>query len=205
MAICDAQYCFTIVDIGNFGRDNDAQIFNGSEMCRAFISGDMNIPSPTVVKGFNLPHVLVSDEIFGLKTWLMKPYPGKGLNEEKRIFNYRLSRAHRTIENSFGIFAARWRIFRQPTKANPATVDSIIKACIGLHNLQTMQDIHQQDSLTRRTHQEMFLLGIGVPLFKENKEPFKIHQLAVHSTALHYMQKTLVTPLGNFLTAQKDH
>ena len=43
MAICDAQYCFTIVDIGNFGRDNDAQIFNGSEMGRAFISGDMNI------------------------------------------------------------------------------------------------------------------------------------------------------------------
>ena len=92
------------------------------------------------MKGFNLPHVLVSDEIFGLKTWLMKPYPGKGLNEEQRIFNYRLSRARRTIENSFGILAARWRIFRRPIKANPATVDSIIKACIGLHNYLRLTD-----------------------------------------------------------------
>ena len=93
MAICDAQYCFTIVDIGNFGRDNDAQIFTSSEMGKAFISDNMSVPSQTVVEGFILPHVLVSDEIFGLKTWLMKPYPGKDLNEEQRIFNYRLSRA----------------------------------------------------------------------------------------------------------------
>ncbi len=64
----------------------------------------------------------------------MKPYPGKGLNEEQRIFNYRLSRARRTIENSFGILAARWRVFRRPIKAKPATVDSLIKACICLHN-----------------------------------------------------------------------
>ena len=134
MAICDARYCFTIVDIGNFGRDNDAQIFNSSEMGKAFISGNMSVPSQTVVEGFTLPYVLVSDEIFGLKTWLMKPYPGKDLNEEQRIFNYRLSRARRTIENSFGILAARWRIFRRPIKASPETVDNIIKACIGLHN-----------------------------------------------------------------------
>ena len=64
MAICDAQYCFTIVDIGNFGRDNDAQIFNSSEMGKAFISGNMSVPSQTVVEGFTLPYVLVSDEIF---------------------------------------------------------------------------------------------------------------------------------------------
>ena len=31
-------------------------------------------------------YVLVSDEIFPLKTWLMKPYPGKGLSESQEIF-----------------------------------------------------------------------------------------------------------------------
>lgn len=30
MAMCDAQYCFTLVDIGHYGRDNDANIFNNS-------------------------------------------------------------------------------------------------------------------------------------------------------------------------------
>ena len=50
------------------------------------------------------------------------------------MFNYTLSRARRTLENSFGILAARWRIFRRPTKASTETVDNIIKAGIGLHN-----------------------------------------------------------------------
>ena len=83
MAICDARYCFTIVDIGSFGRDNGAQIFNTSEMGKAFISGNMSVLSQTVVERFTLPYVLVSDEIFVLKTWLMKPYPGKDLNKNK--------------------------------------------------------------------------------------------------------------------------
>ncbi|XP_046864368.1 putative nuclease HARBI1 [Xenia sp. Carnegie-2017] len=28
LAICDAKYCFTMVNIGSFGKDNDANIFN---------------------------------------------------------------------------------------------------------------------------------------------------------------------------------
>ena len=48
-------------------------------MGRAFISGNMNIPSQAVVDGFTLPHVLVSDEIFALKTWLMTRSPRKDL------------------------------------------------------------------------------------------------------------------------------
>ena len=111
LAICDARYCFTLLDVGNYGRDNDAHIFNTSEMGKAFINSEITIPSPVAVNGFNLPHVLIADEIFGLKPWLVKPFPGKGLNEEQAIFNYRLSRARRTIENSFGILAARWRKF----------------------------------------------------------------------------------------------
>ncbi|XP_004212141.1 uncharacterized protein LOC101237581 [Hydra vulgaris] len=36
LAICDAKYCFTLVDIGSYGRDNDASIFNESKMGKAF-------------------------------------------------------------------------------------------------------------------------------------------------------------------------
>ena len=101
MAMCDSRYCFTLVDIGNFGRDNDAHIFNNSMMGKAFINDDLNVPSPREVDGFHLPFVIVSDEIFALKPWLMKPYGGKGLPQEEEIFNCRLSRCRRTIENSF--------------------------------------------------------------------------------------------------------
>ena len=134
MAMCDANYCFSLVDIGNFGRDNDAAIFNQSNMGMAFHEGEMNLPTAEVIDGFCLPFVIVSDEIFPLKEWLMKPYPGRNLGEEEEIFNYRLSRCRRTIENTFGILAAKWRIFRRPIRAKVETAERVTKACICLHN-----------------------------------------------------------------------
>jgi len=103
-------------------------------MYKAFMNNELSIPEPETKHGIDLPYVLVSDEIFPLKSWLMKSFPGKGLPESKEIFNYRLSQCRRTIENTFGIFAAKWRIFRRPIRANPETVDKIIKACVCLHN-----------------------------------------------------------------------
>ena len=87
MAMCDSRYCFTLVDIGNFGRDNDAHIFNNSMMGKAFLNDELNVPSPREVDGYQLPFFIVSDEIFALKPWLMKPYGGKGLPQEEEIFN----------------------------------------------------------------------------------------------------------------------
>ncbi|CAB4010847.1 Hypothetical predicted protein, partial [Paramuricea clavata] len=143
MAMCDARYCFTLVDIGNNGRDNDAQIFNNSAMGKALSNNELNVPSCSSIDGHTLPYVVVSDEIFALKPWLLKPYGGKRLPQDNEIFNYRLSRCRRTIENSFGILAARWRIFRRPIKAKPETVDLIIKACLCLHNyLQLTYNAH---------------------------------------------------------------
>lgn len=54
--------------------------------------------------------------------------------EEQRIYNHRLSRARRTIENAFGIMSAKWRIFRKPIKANVDLVNKITKASVCLHN-----------------------------------------------------------------------
>ncbi|CAI6347615.1 unnamed protein product [Macrosiphum euphorbiae] len=50
------------------------------------------------------------------------------------IFNYCLSRARITIENTFGLLAARFRIFRRPIIASEKTVHATIQATVVLHN-----------------------------------------------------------------------
>ena len=139
LAACDAKYCFTLVDIGQYGSGNDSGVLNESHITNSMEENTLNIPEAEPIEGITgkIPYFLVGDEIFGLKKWLMRPYPAP-LDEPKRIFNYRLSRARRTIENTFGLLVARWRVFRQPICANIQTVDLIIQATCCLHNfLQT--------------------------------------------------------------------
>jgi len=75
----------------------------------------MNLPKAKSIfdGGPSLPYCLVGDEAFPLKPYLLRPYPRgskKELSTEQHIFNYRLCRARRIIENSFGILASQWRI-----------------------------------------------------------------------------------------------
>jgi len=144
MAIVNANYCFVVVDIGAYGRNSDGGTFAKSVFGRALLSGSVNLPNDSNVQGLGvMPHVIVGDEAFPLKTFLMRPYPGRGLTDGERNFNYRLSRARRVSENAFGIMASRWRIFHRVMEQRPDTVDEIVKATVVLHNF-LMRDQHRE-------------------------------------------------------------
>lgn len=112
-------------------------------MGKAFEDGSMSLPESEHLPGCSLPllpHYLVGDEIFALKPWLMRPYPEKNIKEDQSIFNYRLSRARRVIENCFGTLVARWRIFRRAIQSKVETVQKTVQATITLHNYLRQTD-----------------------------------------------------------------
>ena len=77
---------------------------------------------------------LWADDAFPLRHNMVKPYAETNLDIRKLVANYRISRARRVIENSFGILAARFRVFRRPIHAKLDATESITKACVALHN-----------------------------------------------------------------------
>lgn len=137
LAACDYQYKFTIVDYGAYGSASDGGIFAQSEFGKCLNSKDLNIPVKNCklpLSDVEMPYYFVADEAFPLSKRIMRPYPGQFLNEKKSIFNYRLSRARRVIENTFGILVSRWRIFQSVICFKPEHTDTIIMAAINLHN-----------------------------------------------------------------------
>ena len=108
---------------------------------QAFINGQLNIPDPKPLpnypKGGVLLYCIVADEAFPLRMDLMRPFPRAGrmqMPDDERIFNYRLSRACRVVENAFRILAQRWRVFQRRLCLKASNVDKVIKACVVLHN-----------------------------------------------------------------------
>lgn len=96
-----------------------------------------------------MPYVLVGDEAFHLTDFLLRPYPGKGgLTHEKNIYNYRLSRARRTIENTFGILVSQWRILKKPIDATIKNTMQIVQAIICIHNWLRKQDLDKNEYIS---------------------------------------------------------
>lgn len=82
-----------------------------------------------------LPHVIVADEAFPLQNHVMRPYHGNELadDDEKRTYNYRLSRARNTSEDAFGILTKRFRIYERKLQIWPDHMTTCVLATLVLH------------------------------------------------------------------------
>nr|CAI5839394.1 unnamed protein product [Callosobruchus analis] len=135
-AIVNANYEFLYVHTGTNGRVSDGGIWNNTGICKCLKANKLNIPNPTTLLNTSdqFPYVFIGDEAFPLMENLMKPYQQKGISHEEKIFNYRLCRARRVVENVFGILASRFRIFLQPIAIDIESIDAVVLACCALHN-----------------------------------------------------------------------
>lgn len=141
MALVDADYKFRWVNIGAQGEFSDAQIWNQSDLKQAIERGLLGLPTATPFPGDDKPlgYYIIADDAFGMRTWLMKPFSRRCLSYEERIFNYRLSRSRRFVENAFSILANRFRCLLSVMNQEPETVHVIVFACVCYHNIMRMR------------------------------------------------------------------
>ncbi|KAG4065527.1 hypothetical protein HA402_013297 [Bradysia odoriphaga] len=141
MGLVDAHYRFIYVNVGAEGRVGDAGLWNRSDLKSKIASGQINFPSsenlPNTPSNFTkIPFHIIGDSAFQLQHFLMKPFSQVAINNDtqKRVFNYRLSRARRCVENAFGILSHRFEVFRAPIRTDVDTADKIVLATVALHN-----------------------------------------------------------------------
>ncbi|XP_046143098.1 uncharacterized protein LOC123988136 [Osmia bicornis bicornis] len=124
-------------NVGCQGRISDGGVFNNSSLYRAMEEKKLNIPAAIRLEGreIPIPFFFLGDEAFPISEHLLKCYSGyftKG--SQQRIFNYRVCRARRVVENAFGILAAVFRVLRKPMLLSPEKASVVVLTTTVLHN-----------------------------------------------------------------------
>lgn len=155
MALVDSDYKFIWADTGGIGHQSDAQIFNSSSLKEQFDNGTIGVPEVEAVERVaegeehgdakKLPYFMLGDDAFALRTYMMKPWAKRNMTKEELIYNYRISRGRRVVENAFGIMANRWRCLLTVLNQAPDVVQDIVECCIVLHNLLRLRNPEVQN------------------------------------------------------------
>lgn len=136
-AVVDANYNFIYANVGCQGRISDGGVFNDTTFKKRLQDNTMSIPPPNALSGRNMavPYVFLGDDAFPLSVNIMKPFSGMHhQGSQNRIFNYRLSRARRVVENVFGILSSVFRVLRKPMLLEPETATKVTLSILHLHN-----------------------------------------------------------------------
>lgn len=136
-AVTDARYNFLYVHAGVQGSISDGGVFRHTAFGKALLSQTLNIPHPKSLPGREMltPYVFLADDAFPLTENICKPYTlDLNIGSPKRVCNYRISRARRIVENSFGILASVFRILHTTIDVELKYVQDIVMACAYLHN-----------------------------------------------------------------------
>ena len=124
------------INVGWPGRVHDARVFSNSTLYSRGQSKVLLPNSTARICGKDIPLVLLGDPAYPLLPWVMKAYPNTGhLTQQKKCFNYNLSKTRVTIEHSYGRLKGRWRCLLQRLDVDINDVPTIVTTCCVLHNM----------------------------------------------------------------------
>lgn len=143
MDVAAAEKKFIIIDVGAMEKQSDEGIFIATELYRRLEAKQLNVPPNMILPSttISIPPVLIGDEAFPLKSYLIRPFPSKNLTPDKDQFSTSLSCARKTIECAFGIFCAKWRFLGTALEIPSIQKASLLvqTACI-LHSIVRVKD-----------------------------------------------------------------
>ena len=141
-ACVDCNYLFRDVVIGWPGSVHDARVFSNSAIYKQGNEGKLFPPDlKKEINGEELSPVILADPAYPLLPWLLKGYPLKGvLTRKQRVFNYRISRARMTVENTFGKWKGRFIRFSKRVDMNVKNLVILVLASCILHNICEVQN-----------------------------------------------------------------
>ncbi|KAK6189012.1 hypothetical protein SNE40_005066 [Patella caerulea] len=136
MALVHGNYKSIYVEVGCNGRFSDGGVFAGCTLVEALNKRLANIPKIAPLPNTNelVSFHILGDEAFPLREDLLTPFPFRNMSSKQRIFNYRLSRARRVVENAFDILCSRFRLFLNRIALSPEKVELLVILSCALHN-----------------------------------------------------------------------
>jgi len=172
LAVVDANALFLLIDVGAGGRNSDSSLYLNSPIRRFLESDDSGSPQPQDLGQVGqLPYVLLADGGFGLRDYMMTPFPDRTNNSQIRNrYNVHLSAARTIVENAFGMLVNRFRLFLRMMEVDRHKATRLIHAAVILHNfLGPLETVEQLD-----THFNDQLAGIRLPNIAGNNRHAQI-------------------------------
>jgi hypothetical protein len=111
-------------------------VFTNIELYKKLETKTLCLPQPVPLNGRekSVSYFFIG-VTFPLSEDLMKVYPGQRPKDWKeRIFNYRICRAQRVVENVFGLASSVFRVLRKPMLLEPEKAQLFVMTIACLHN-----------------------------------------------------------------------
>lgn len=136
LAVTDCNYLYRDVVIGWPGSVHDAGVFSNSTLFKKGNAQQL-LPNNLVkeICGVEISPFLIADPAYPFLPWVLKGYPRNQASQDQRKFNYNLSRARMTVENTFGRWKGRFIRFRKQVDMEVTSLVVVVLASCILHNI----------------------------------------------------------------------
>ena len=138
MAIVDGKGRFMWSSAGMPGNCHDATLLQASNIWQHL---------PTIchlsvdhVGAISIPAMILGDNAFPFRSWLMKRYTQANATPDQKKFNKRHSSSRVVVENAFGWLKMRFRELFRGTESSPENLKFAALAAVTLHNIMIDQN-----------------------------------------------------------------